>query len=277
MRQYFARLLFPVWFAAFVFLPGLCLAKEEVPNNGQDVTRPLTRFDIRYQYQNLPLLESDHDDEHIVTLRMDRPFDLAPGWKLATRFDAPVMFSNRRSLDNTHGDTRFGLSDVLAQAILVNIPTERFAWAVGTQLVLPTATQDTMGSGTWRAVPTAAMRWDTGDLLKGSWVALAGRWDRSFADTRYDSTTVNELQFAPIVNIFLPDLWFINLFPSTDIRYNLGDMKDGDTGRWFVPANFMIGKMLDEDTVTSLEIGIPIIDDYHVYDFKMEFRMGFFF
>ena len=68
------------------------------------------------------------------------------------------------------------------------------------------------------------------------------------------------MQFAPIVNIMLPDLWFINLFPSTDIRYNLGDMKDGDTGRWFVPANFMIGKMLDKDTVTSLEIGIPIID-----------------
>ncbi len=277
MRRYFVPFLFLVSFAAIVFMPAQSLAEEEVPNNGQDITRPLARFDVRYQYLNAPLANSDHDDEHIVIFRVDKPFELAQHWKLATRVDLPVMFSNRRSNDNLAGDTHFGLSDALAQVMLVNTLTPRVAWAAGAQLVFPTATEESMGTGSWRAVPTAAVRLDTGDTLKGSWVALAGRWDRSFAESRADFNEVNELQFAPVINIPLPNFWFINLFPSTDIRYNLGDARDGDSGRWFVPADVMIGKLLDEHTVTTLEIGVPIIDDYEVYDFKMEFRMGFLF
>ena len=39
-------------------------------NNGQDPTRPLTRLDFRYQYQNLPL--EDHDNAPIFTPRADK-------------------------------------------------------------------------------------------------------------------------------------------------------------------------------------------------------------
>ena len=35
--------------------------------------------------------------------------------------------------------------------------------------------------------------------------------------------------------------------------------------------------MIDKSIVTSLEIGVPIVNDYKQYDFKMEFRVGFFF
>jgi hypothetical protein len=35
--------------------------------------------------------------------------------------------------------------------------------------------------------------------------------------------------------------------------------------------------MLTRSIVTSVEIGIPIVDDYQVYDFKLEARIGFFF
>lgn len=61
--------------------------KEEEVNNGQDPTKPPTRFDLRYQYQNLP--PSSNDDAHIITLRADKPFILAPGWSLASHIDAP--------------------------------------------------------------------------------------------------------------------------------------------------------------------------------------------
>ena len=252
-------------------------AESEDINNGQDMTKPIMRVDLRYEYQNSPHLSESKDDAHIVTIRMDKPFDISPRWKLATRLDLPVMFTDRISKDNTQGNTHFGLSDILAQAMLVNIPTERFAWAAGAQIILPTATEDEMGMGKYRVVPTVGLRWTTNEVLKGSWFALAARWDKDFAESRSDSTKVNELQFAPMVNIPLPDQWFINLFPSTDIRYNLGDKRSGDSGRWFVPANVLVGKMLTKTIVTSLEVGVPIIQDYHVYDFKVEARVGFFF
>ncbi len=270
-----------IWLAVILLFSGLGTAlaaeAEEEVNNGQDITRPLTRFDLRYQYENTPVPGGENDDAHIITLRMDRPFDIAPQWKLALRFDLPLMITDKISDDNRAGNFHFGLSDVLAQALLVNVYNERFAWAAGAQIVLPTATEDEMGTGKYRVVPTVGLRWTTPELLKGSWIALAARWDRSFAESRSDSVTVNELQFAPVINIPLPNYWFIDLFPSTDIRYNLGDKKANDSGRLFLPANVLVGKMLAKDIVATLEVGVPIIDDYEVYDFKIEARVGFFF
>jgi hypothetical protein len=82
---------------------------------------------------------------------------------------------------------------------------------------------------------------------------------------------------APLVNIGLPDGWFVNLYPSSDIRYNFAAKRPGDSGRWFVPFNFMVGKMVTRSIVASLEMGVPIVNDYQVYDFKLEARVGFFF
>ncbi len=54
----------------------------------------------------------------------------------------------------------FGVGDVLLQGLLINAPTPRFAWAVGTQLIFPTASEDEMGGGKWRLVPTVGARYN---------------------------------------------------------------------------------------------------------------------
>jgi hypothetical protein len=69
----------------------------------------------------------------------------------------------------------------------------------------------------------------------------------------------------------------VNLYPSSDIRYNFAAKRPGDSGRWFLPFNFMVGKMVTRSIVASIEIGVPLVDDYQVYDFKLEARVGFFF
>jgi hypothetical protein len=45
----------------------------------------------------------------------------------------------------------------------------------------------------------------------------------------------------------------------------------------FLPFNFMVGKLLTRSIVASIEVGVPIVHDYEVYDFKLEARVGFFF
>lgn len=58
------------------------------------------------------------------------------------------------------------------------------------------------------------------------------------------------------MQIALPGRWFLTLLPSTDFRV---DLEDG--GQWFVPANFVTGKMPDKATIVSVEGSIPIIKD----------------
>ncbi len=84
---------------------GVVWAQEkEAVNIGEDPTKPLTRFDLRYKYQNP--LPCDHDNAHI-TPRMDKPFVLVPGWSLATRLDFPLFVTEAVSPDNPDGGYEF--------------------------------------------------------------------------------------------------------------------------------------------------------------------------
>jgi hypothetical protein len=249
-------------------------AETEEVNNGQDPTKPLTRVDLRYQYQNLP--PSHDDNAHIFTLRADKPFVLAPGWSLATRLDVPLFLTDAVSRDNPKGAYQFGQGDLLVQGLLINAPSPDFAWAFGAQAIFPTAREEQMGGGKYRLVPTLGARYNLPAISQGSWTAFLLRYD---VDTGGDNhrSHISELQLAPLVNFALPDQWFLNLYPSSDIRINLLDKRPGDKGKLFLPFNFMVGKLLTKSIVGSIEIGFPIVNDYRVYDFKTEFRLGFFF
>lgn len=252
----------------------ICFSADEVVNNGTDITRPLTRIDVRYQFQNLPA--PANGSNNILTLRADKPVTLTKELKLATRIDMPFVVSNASGPDNRDGKTKAGLGDFLAQTLLIYAPSQRLAFATGAQFMFPTASTDEMGCGKYTVLPTLGARMDMHEISRGSFTAMILRYNVDYAGSS-SRNHISELQFAPLVLINLPQLWFINLFPSTDIRYNLADERPGDKGRWFVPLDFMVGKMLNKTTVASLEVSIPIIKDYNVYDFKAEARVGFFF
>ena len=66
----------------------------------------------------------------------------------------------------------------------------------------------------------------------------------------------------------------MTLYPSYDIRINYGDPASGQTGRLFLPLDAAIGRKLSDDVLVSLEVGVPIIKDYPVYNFKTELRLA---
>ena len=202
---------------------------------------------------------------------MDVPFDLGSGYKFSTRFDLPMSFNDVPTRDNPTGDTEFNVNDVLVQGLLIKSFNKAVAAGIGTQVIIPTGTDDSFSGNRWRLIPTAGVRISTPQISKGSFFVMAARYDFDFAGDDGRRHT-SQLQFGPTLNIALPDRWFLTLFPSTDIRVNL---EDG--GKWFVPADFLIGKMLNKTTVASVEVSIPIIKDYDLYDFKVEARIGFFF
>lgn len=58
---------------------------------------------------------------------------------------------------------------------------------------------------------------------------------------------------------------------------NYGDPVTGQTGRLFLPVDFILGRKLTQNLVLSLEVSVPIIKDYPVYDFKTEVRLNLLF
>ena len=239
-------------------------AEEEV-NTGQDFTKPLTRFDIRYKYQQT----TGDLETSLLTLRVDKPFILDGGWKLSTRFDVPFIYSDVPSLDNPNGDYEFGFGDTLTQALFISPPQGRFAYGIGAQMIWPTATEDQMGTGKYQFAPTIGAIYYPESLPKGSFYAIVVRdfFDIGGKDDRAD---IHQLSIQPLLNYSLPKNAFATFGP--DIRINWE--QDNDL---FIPFNIALGKMLKKNVVGSIEFNAPIVNEYDRYDWEIEFRLGFFF
>ena len=240
-------------------------SQDEDFNNGEDFTRPPDGWDLRYQFQ----YKGNDVEQNTFTLRRDQPYPLGDRWKLATRFDIPFVQNDRPSRDNPDGDKRAGTGDVLLQAALVDTVTDRFAVAGGIRALFPTATEDQFGSGKYRLLPILGAREKLPRLSIGSFVEVVARYDFDVGGYRGRSH-VSQVQFSPTFNVALPDRWFVTLFPSQDFVANLiGSPK------WFVPADFAVGRNINERTVASLEVSMPIVKEYLFYNFKLEARIGF--
>ncbi len=207
-----------------------------------------------------------------LNLRYDHAFNLPSGWILATRSDLPMRAKNPLSDSNPSGDYVRGIGDTDVQAALIHDINARWAFGFGMRLIAPTG-DDVLGSGKWQVMPIVGARLALPEINNGSYFEPLLRYDVSVAG---DPTkrNISNLQFAPMLNIKLPDRWYVTFFPSTDIRINYGDPITGQTGRWFVPFDFRVGRKFTDDIALSLEIGVPIIKDYPVYDFKTQLRLN---
>jgi hypothetical protein len=64
------------------------------------------------------------------------------------------------------------------------------------------------------------------------------------------------------------------LYPSFDIRINYGDPISGQVGRLFLPIDAAVGRRLSDNIVMMLEVSMPVIKDYPVYELKAELRIS---
>jgi hypothetical protein len=237
-------------------------AQEE--NSGQDPTRPVTRVDVRLKYQDNP----GGFEDQILTVRADKPFLLGGGWKLSTRGDIPILRSNTATPENLSGHYKLGLGDILIQALFVTPPHGKAAFAFGTQMIVPTGTDDQFTTGKWQLAPTAAAVYQLPEISRGTFVALLVRDTFSFA-AKNDRARINVLSVNPIFNWQLRNAWFLTLGPEA--KFNARD-------HWklFVPFDATMGKKIGPRTVISLQGDVGIIKEFPQYDWQVEFRVGFF-
>jgi hypothetical protein len=119
----------------------------------EDPTKPVV-FSIRNEYRNLKnnawantlIFRFDK-----ATFRFLRNKGGAKG--LLLRFDIPF------NTVHAAAETKVGLGDLYAQALYIPYVRQRFALAVGTGIVLPTATNDLLGRGKLIFSPTVVPVW----------------------------------------------------------------------------------------------------------------------
>jgi hypothetical protein len=246
-------------------------------NTDQDFTNPENLFQLRFVYKTAPGTGSTSGSIRTVTtdtlyLRSDYTVDLGSPWKAVFRTDLPVAAKDPISADHPSGDYLYGLGDADFQAALIEDINQRWAAGGGLRVIAPTG-PDNITSGKWQMMPIVGARAMLPEISDGSYFQGLVRYDLSFAG---DPTkkNISNLQIDPMLNINLPDRWFFTLYPSADIRVNYGDPVTGQTGRLFLPLDFSVGRSLTKYFTASLEIGVPIIRDYPVYDFKTTTRLN---
>jgi hypothetical protein len=247
-------------------------------NAGNDLFRPPANlFQMMDEYKTAPGSGSAPGSTRDVTtetlnLRMDHSLDLAPMWILALRADLPLVAKNPITSDNPNGDYVGGVGDADVQAIIIHNIDQRWTVGFGARLITPTG-DDTLGSGKWQIMPGGGFRYALWEISPSSYFEPLVRYDVSFAG---DPTkkNISNLQFAPTFNIGLPERWFLTLYPSPDIRINYGDPITGQTGRLFLPFDVRVGRQLSNNVALSLELSVPIIKDYPIYNLKTQVRLN---
>ena len=254
----------------------------DVPNGtGDDPTQPLGKIELLDRYTEAPgpgveegttkQVETNTPFARIET----PPFSLAPQWELDFRAEIPVVWTDGVTPENPTGATVSGFGNVLTQAWIVHDFDQRWAVALGGQLIAPTST-NSVATDAWEQVTGVVVRAMLPEISSGSYFAPQVRYGIDF-EGNDDGRLLRQLRIAPTLNINLPHNLFFTLFPSPDIRLNYGTPVWNQTGRLFLPLNFMVGWKPTEHTVISAEFGIPIIKDFPVYTFKTQLRVGYLF
>jgi len=254
--------------------------QDQAGNTGDDFDRPPPNlFQLMYEYKTAPGSGSAPGTTSVVTsdivnLRAEHRIDLAPQWQLGLRADLPLLTKNPINSDNPDGNYLYGVGGADIQAALIHEFDERWRAGFGARLIGPG--EDTVGTGKWQIMPGLAVRYALSEINSSSYLEPLVRYDVSFAGDP-SKKNISNLQFAPTFNLGLPDRWFVTFYPSPDIRVNYGPPVTGQTGRLFLPFDARIGRKLTDNLVLSLEVGVPIIKDYPVYDFKTEVRLNMLF
>lgn len=251
--------------AAILLLPFFLSAVE---NNGEDVTRPVSRFDVRAQAQTGA---SRHDgNTTTLILRNDSVFKFPTEWQVASRVDLPFeSFRCRHPTCKNSCYPSSHMGDSLLQLFLITPDQDLWCYAIGMKIIFPTAGKNLeIGNGKYQLLPSLAIRRDLPEISRGSFIGAIAR--EAFSVAGYSiATRISRTYLQPFLNINLPHGWFINSSPEM--------FYDWVNHTTFIPLDLMIGQMITPSLVVSLEYEYGIVYGYKNYRNQVEFRIGYFF
>lgn len=167
--------------------------------------------------------------QYKVNIQPVLPISLSQDWNLIARTILPIVYQ-----ENIVGtSSQSGLADTLESLFFSRaLPTKSgWVWGAGPVLMLPTATDDLLGTEKWGAGPTAILLkqekgWTYGALVNHIW-SFAGESGR---------VDVNATFLQPFVSYTTKT--FTSFALNTESTY------DWQGHQWTVPANIMVQQLM---------------------------------
>jgi hypothetical protein len=220
--------------ACFLFvslMPPIALAQntEELARAAQNPMANMISFPIQNNtnFGFGPLEKT----QNVTNIQPVIPFNLTEDWLLISRTIAPVIYQP----EFAHGQgSEFGLGDINQALFIGPSNPGSIIWGVGPIFLLPTATDNRLGTDKWGVGPAGValtMRgpWVFGVLAQNIW-SFAGDSDRD---------DVNQFLLNPFVNYNLGDGLAIGSVPIITANWK------ADSGeKWTVPIGLQVSKIM---------------------------------
>jgi hypothetical protein len=171
---------------------------------------------------------------NVLNIQPVYPISLGSKWNLITRTIAPII--TQPDFSSETGSTT-GLGDINFTAFLSPAVPGKFIWGVGPAILLPTATQDELGSGKWSIGPSVVVLRITGHWVYG--VLVNNVW--SFAGDS-DRDDVNSFLLQYFINFNMSDGWYLTSAPIITANWEVSDSMIVPFGGGFGKI-FRVGKL----------------------------------
>jgi hypothetical protein len=219
-------------FVVLLLLAATALAAEQ---NSQDLAKasqnPIANL-ISLPIQNNTNFGIGPDDEtqNILNIQPVWPVSLNETWNLITRTILPVV-SQPGILTGGEGRVN-GLGDTTFTGFFSPKDSGDITWGVGPVFLIPTATDDALGSDKWGAGPALVVltmpgKWVIGSLFSNVW-SFAGSGDQD----------VNLFTWQYFINYNLADGWYLTSAPIITANW---EASSGE--KWTVPFGGGFGKL----------------------------------
>lgn len=223
---------------------------------------------ISLPFQNNTNLNIGSNDEtqNILNIQPVWPFAINDDWNLITRTIAPVVSQP----DIFTGEGRVnGIGDIIFTAFLSPSAPSEITWGVGPMILMPTATDDTLGQDTWAAGISGVILAMPGKFVVGSLVSNI--WSVGGGDA-----DINLFTWQPFLNYNMADGWYLTTAPIITANWEA----DSDH-RWTVPLGGGVGKVFKigkqpVNTQLSLYNNVITPDDYGAdWQVRVQFQLLF--
>ena len=219
--------------SAFFGLISVTTSQAEETSNADDLAKKLANpvaslISVPFQNNYDAGIGANDGSRYTLNVQPVIPFALNDDWSLISRTIIPFIYQ-----DDVFGDTsQSGLSDVVQSVFFSpKMPTSS-GWILGAGPVflLPTATDDLLGTEKWGAGPTAvALKqdgpWTYGALVNHIW-SFAGEADR-----------------ADVSGTFLNPFATYALGHGQTVTVQTETTRDWENSQWTVPLSLSYGKV----------------------------------
>jgi len=174
--------------------------------------------------------------QNVLNIQPVIPVHLTPNWNLINRIILPVAWQPYTGSNPSNASLgTFGLGDLNPTVFLSPANPGKLIWGLGPALVLPTATDPTLGQGKWSIGPSFVVlaqpgHWTLGLLANNVW-SFAGESNRP---------TVNQFLAQYFINYNLSGGWYLTSAPIITANWAAPQAKNV----WTVPFGGGVGRIM---------------------------------